>query len=233
MKSLKGANALVVGVGPGIGRALARKLVASGAHVSVAARDLTRLQPLASEVGAAAYEVDASDPDSVADLFRRHDEEFGSPQTVIYNASSRPARTSVLDIEPRTVAETLAITATGGLLVLQQAARRMAALGEGAIILTGATASTKGFASSAAFAMGKFALRGLAQSAARELGPLGIHVAHVMVDGVVLKDDGASAGDAAQTMNPDAIAETYLHLIQQERSAWTLEMDLRPFDERF
>ncbi len=125
----------------------------------------------------------------------------------------------------------LEITAFGAFLVVQQAARRMLPQGHGAILLTGATAGVKGFANSAAFAMGKFALRGLAQSAARELGPKGIHVAHFVIDGAVRS---ASRPDTADnTLDPDAVAQTYLEVLRQPRSAWSLEVEMRPWVEKF
>ncbi len=152
---------------------------------------------------------------------------------VIYNAGAR-TRGRLADLDPAAVEQALAVTAFGAFLVTQQAARCMEPRGRGAILLTGATAGIKGFAQSAAFAMGKFALRGLAQSAARELGPKGIHVAHFVIDGVVRSAQRADPADRPDsTLDPDAIAQTYVDVLRQPRSAWSLEVELRPWTEQF
>jgi NAD(P)-dependent dehydrogenase (short-subunit alcohol dehydrogenase family) len=234
MQTLANTTALIVGAGPGISASLARQLIASGVSVAMASRDMARLQPLASELGARAFQADASDPASVAALFEQVDQAIGAVDIVIFNASSKRSKGSLLELDPALVAQDIAVSAFGGFLVVQQAARRMVPKGRGKILLTGATASLKGFAGSAAFAMGKFALRGLAQSAARELGPKGIHVAHFVIDGMVRS---ASRPDPAEqpdsTLDPDEIAKVYLQVLQQERSAWSFETDLRPWVERF
>jgi NAD(P)-dependent dehydrogenase (short-subunit alcohol dehydrogenase family) len=152
---------------------------------------------------------------------------------VIYNASFR-ARGPFIDLDPAEVERSIAVSAFGGFLVAQQAARRMLPKRHGTILFTGASASVKGYAQSAPFAMGKFALRGLAQSMARELAPQGIHVAHVVIDGGIKsarRSEPAAAPDSL--LDPDAIAATYLQLIRQPRSAWTWEIELRPWIERF
>jgi NAD(P)-dependent dehydrogenase (short-subunit alcohol dehydrogenase family) len=180
-----------------------------------------------------ALEVDASDPSQVERLFAQADTHIGPPEVVIYNASGR-VRGPITDLDPSEVERAVAVSALGAFYSVQQAARRMLAAGKGAILLTGATAGVKGFANSAPFAMGKFALRGLAQSAARELAPKGIHVAHVVVDGGVrsaLRGDPAEAPDS--TLDPDAIAQTYIDLLRQHRSAWSWEIEVRPWVERF
>ena len=169
-------------------------------------------------------------------LFSNTDRSAGGPDVVIYNPSAR-VRGPVADLDPDKVREALMVTAFGGFLVGQQAARRMASKGAGAIVFTGASASIKGYAQSSSFAMGKFALRGLAQSMARELQPKGVHVAHVNIDGGIRNPERAERMPPADRpdsmLDPDAIAQTYLHLIRQHRSAWTLELEVRPWLENF
>jgi NAD(P)-dependent dehydrogenase (short-subunit alcohol dehydrogenase family) len=226
-------TALIVGTGPGISASLARSLAGLGVKVGLAARNVQKLEALVQDTGAQAFAADASDPDSVAKLFDQVSARIGEPEIVVYNAAAR-AQGPLADLDPAAVQKALAVTAFGGFLVTQQAARRMVPRGHGAILLTGATASIKGFAHSASFAMGKFALRGLAQSAARELGPKGIHVAHFIIDGGVRaahRPDSADKPDS--TLDPDAIAQSYLDVLRQPRSAWSHEVELRPWVERF
>jgi len=228
MADLPYRRALIVGAGSGISAAVARMLAEEGVRVALAARNTEKLAPLAQAITAPTFAADAADPASVAQLFRALDENFGVPDIVVYNPSAR-VRGSLLDLDPDAVRNALAVSAFGGFLVAQQAARRMVPNGLGAILFTGASASVKGYTLSAAFAMGKFALRGLAQSAARELGPKGIHVAHIVIDGGVRT--AADPSDA--TLDPEAIAQTYLDLLRQPRSAWSLEVELRPWVETF
>lgn len=223
-------TALIVGAGSGISASLARALAAQGVKVGLAARNVEKLGALAAETGAATFAVDAAEAEAVAGLFAQADKQLGEPDIVVYNASGR-LRGPIAELDPAGVAQALAVTAYGGFLVTQQAAKRMLPHGRGAILLTGATAGIKGFALSAPFAMGKFALRGLAQSAARELGPKGIHVAHFVIDGGVRSAARPNAGD--NTLDPDAIAQTYLDVLRQPRSAWSLEVELRPWVESF
>jgi NAD(P)-dependent dehydrogenase (short-subunit alcohol dehydrogenase family) len=233
MASLPYRTALILGAGPGISASLARQLTAAGLRVGLAARDTAKLSALVAETGAAAFAADAADPAAVAALFRQVDETIGEPDVVIYNASARVPG-SLLDLDPEAVRQAMAVSAFGGFLAVQQAARRMVPKGQGAILLTGASASVKGFARSAAFAMGKFALRGLAQSAARELSPKGIHVAHFNIDGGVRsarRPDSPERPDS--TLDPDGIAQTYLDVLRQPRNAWSLEVELRPWVETF
>ncbi len=230
MTSLPYRTALIVGAGPGISASLARKLSASGVQVALAARHVEKLVPLAAETGASVFAADASDPVGVARLFDEVAIGLGEPDVVIYNASMA-VRGPLTELDPATVAQSLSINALGAFLVVQQAARRMLPQERGAILLTGATAGIKGFARSAPFAMGKFALRGLAQSAAREFGPKGIHVAHFVIDGGVRSAKRPDASD--NTLDPDAIAQSYLDVLRQPRSAWTMEVDLRPWAETF
>ena len=220
MSTLPYRTALIVGAGPGISASLARALRARGVEVAVAARNIDKMQGLISEIGLHAFRADASSPDSVAALFKSADQRLGEIDIVAYNASAR-LRGSITELDPGAVQQALAVSAFGGFLVAQQAALRMEPRGRGAILFTGATASIKGFAQSAAFAMGKFALRGLAQSAARELSPKGIHVAHFIIDGAVRSAARPPPADPPDsTLDPDAIAESYLDVLCQPRSAW-------------
>lgn len=221
--------ALIVGVGSGLSASLARLLSKSGYRVALAARSADKLDKLTAETGAAAFAADAADRASVANLFER----VGTPDVVIYNASYR-TRGPFVDLDPAEVAKTLSIGAFGGFLVGQEAAKRMLPRGSGTIVFTGASASVKGYAQSAPFAMAKFALRGLAQSMARELSPAGIHVAHVVIDGGIRSAARQDAPDKPDSLlDPDGIAQTYLHLIEQPRSTWSWEIELRPWVEKF
>ena len=233
MAAIPYRTALIVGAGAGISASLARGLTAAGLKVGLAARDTAKLAPLLAETGAQAFAVDAANPAGVARLFETVDAELGEPDVVVYNASAR-AHGPIAEIDPEAVLKATSITAFGGFLVTQQAARRMLPRGRGAILLTGATAGVKGFPLSAAFAMGKFGLRGLAQSVARELGPKGIHVAHFVIDGAVRSERRPEAADRPDsTLSPDGIAKTYLDVLRQPRDAWSFEVELRPWVEKF
>ncbi|TLX08804.1 SDR family NAD(P)-dependent oxidoreductase [Rhizobium sp. MHM7A] len=226
-------SALIVGAGSGISASLARQLSGLGVKVGLAARNIEKLQTLSEETGARAFTADVSQPASVGSLFDEVAAAIAGPEVVIFNASAR-LRGPLAELDPAEVGKAIATTAMGGFLVVQQAAQRMIPQRHGAILITGASASVKGFAQSAPFAMGKFALRGLAQSAARELGPMGIHVAHFVIDGAVrsqIRPDRADKPDA--TLLPDAIAHTYLDVLRQHRSAWSLEVEVRPWTENF
>ena len=226
-------TALIVGAGAGLSASLARVLAKDGIKVALAARTIGDLDALAKQTGARAFACDATERPQVEKLFADVDASLGAPDIVIYNASFR-TRGPFVELDPLDVEKALAVTAYGAFLVAQQAARRMLPKKHGAILLTGASAGVKGYPQSAPFAMGKFALRGLAQSMARELSPQGIHVAHVVVDGGIRsarRPDSAESPDS--TLDPDAIADTYIHLIHQPRSAWAWEIELRPWVERF
>ena len=226
-------TALVVGAGSGLSASLARALASEGIKVALAARTPDDLASLASETGAKTYPCDASKPADVEKLFAAFDGAFGAPEVVIYNASYR-TRGPLIELDPAEVEKSLAVTAYGAFLVAQQAVKRMLPKGRGAVLFTGASAGVKGYAQSAPFAMGKFALRGLAQSMARELHPQGIHVAHVVIDGGIKSGRRPEPADKpASLLDPDGIAASYLHLIHQPRSAWAWEIELRPWVERF
>ena len=226
-------TALIVGAGSGISASLARGLSAPGVGVGLAARDVEKLKGLADETGAKTFAVDASNPSAVARLFLDIERLLAEPDVVIYNAGSRVAG-RLADLDPAAVERCVAINAFGAFLVAQQAAKRMEPRGHGAILFTGATAGVKGFAKSAPFAMGKFALRGLAQSAARELGPKGIHVVHFHIDGGVRSARQPERSERPDdTLDPDAIAQTYIDVLSQPRSAWSFDVDLRPWTEQF
>jgi len=227
-------SALIVGTGPGLSASLARLFARNGLEVAIAARNTDKLAALARETRASVHKCNAADPQEVARLFETVDARAGgAPDVVVYNASAR-VRGALVDLPPDDVRRAVEVSAFGAFLVAQQAARRMQARSHGAIFLTGATAGVKGFALSSTFAMGKFALRGLAQSMARELAPKGIHVAHFVIDGGIrsaARPDPANAPDSF--LDPDAIAEVYWSTLQQHRSAWSWEIEVRPWVERF
>jgi NAD(P)-dependent dehydrogenase (short-subunit alcohol dehydrogenase family) len=227
-------TALIVGTGPGLSASLARLFCKHGLQVAMASRDPSKLAKLAEETAGVTFACEATEPEEVAGLFDAVEATLGgTPDIVVYNASAR-ARGPVTDLIPAEVANAIAVSAFGGFLVTQQAARGMVARGSGVILLTGASASVKGYPNSSAFAMGKFALRGLASSMARELSPKGVHVAHFVIDGGIrsaARQDPANSPDSL--LDPDAIAETYWQVANQPRSAWTWEVELRPWVERF
>jgi NAD(P)-dependent dehydrogenase (short-subunit alcohol dehydrogenase family) len=228
---MAGELAVIVGAGQGLSASLARAVAARGMRVVLAARRADKLAPLAAETGAAVHACDASRPADVERLFVALD---GTPSLVVYNASAR-VRGPFVEVDPAAVLQALHVTAYGGFLVGQAAAKRMLPAGRGSILFTGASASVKGYPQSASFAMGKFALRGLAQSMARELAPKGIHVAHFVIDGGIRQPDDPRAAQRGEDglLDPDAIARTYLHVHDQPRSAWTWEVELRPWTESF
>ena len=229
-------TALIVGAGSGISASFARVLAREGYAIALAARDTAKLAKLAAETRATTHTCDATDPAAVDRLFAEIDKTFPKLDVCLYNASAR-APGPIADVDREQARDALLISSHGGFLVGQAAARRMLVHGAGTILFTGASASVKGYPNSAVFAMGKFALRGLAQSMARELAPKGIHVAHFVIDGGVRnaekgRVEGANASPDSY-LDPDAIAESYMHVVTQPRSAWTWEVELRPWVERF
>ncbi len=227
-------TAVIVGAGSGLSAALARAAAKAGMAVALAARDTDKLKSVAAETGARVYPCDAGDPAAVKALFKSLDADFGAPGLVVYNASYR-ARGPFAELDPAEVEKSIRVTAYGGFLVAQEAAKRMLNSGRGSILFTGASASVKGYAQSAPFAMGKFALRGLAQSMARELAPKNIHVAHFVIDGGIRSGAADPRGERGEDgfLDPLAIAETYMQIHRQHRSAWTWEVELRPWVEKF
>ncbi len=229
-------TALIFGAGSGISASFARLLKRDGYKIALAARRTDKLAALAAETGAEVLAADSTKPEQVEAAFAMLDRSFGHLDVVLYNASQR-VRGPTVELDPAAVKEAIDVTAFGGFLVAQQAAKRMLPRGSGTIMFTGASASVKGYPLSATFAMGKFALRGLAQSMARELHPQGVHIAHFVIDGGVRnaargRAEG-SADKADSLLDPDAIAETYMHTLNQPRSAWSWEIELRPWVERF
>lgn len=218
--------ALIVGAGPGISAAFGEALLAGGYRVALAARNLAKLQPLAQAMGASAFAVDAASAPSIARLFSEVDQALGPPDVVLYNPSAR-IRGDLLSLDMQAASQAVQITALGALATAQEAARRMLPRGSGSLFFTGATAGVKGFARSSVFAMGKFALRGLAQSLARELGPAGIHVVHFVIDGSVKHSGEPNA------FTPQAIARTYMAALAQTPAAWSWEIELRSHSEPF
>jgi NAD(P)-dependent dehydrogenase (short-subunit alcohol dehydrogenase family) len=226
-------TALIVGAGEGLSASLARLFAKQDIRVALAARKTEKLGALCADTGARAFACDATEPEEVERLFGLVEREIGTPDVVVYNASAR-ARGAFAELVPAEVANAIAVSAFGGFLVAQQAVTRMLPKKHGAILFTGASASVKGYPQSAPFAMGKFALRGLAQSMARELSPQGIHVAHFVIDGGIRSAVRTEAADRPDSMlDPDAIALNYWNVLQQPRSAWTWELELRPWVEKF
>ncbi len=228
-------TALIVGAGSGLSASLARLFAKEGMRVALAARDTSKLASLVKETTALPVTCDAAEPAQVEAMFGAVEAKWSVPDLVVYNAGYR-VRGPFVGLDPKEVERTIRVTGYAGFLVAQAAAKRMLARGSGAIFFTGASASVKGYAESAPFAMGKFALRGLAQSMARELAPKGIHVAHFVIDGGIARAAGdARAGErgADGMLHPDEIAKNYLHVYRQHRSAWTWEVELRPWVEKF
>ncbi|HEX2645799.1 MAG TPA: SDR family NAD(P)-dependent oxidoreductase [Candidatus Dormibacteraeota bacterium] len=227
-------RALIVGAGAGLSAAIARRCAGEGMDVVLAARDVQKLTALARETGATTVACDATNTDAVERLFTGLDASGECLDLVVYNASGR-ARGPIVELDPAAVDAAIRVTAFGGFLVARQAATRMLRQGHGTILFTGASASVKGYPRSSSFAMGKFALRGLAQSLARELQPHNIHVGHIVIDGGIAKagDPRANERGPDGLLDPDAIAATYLNLHRQQRSAWAWEIELRPWVENF
>ena len=229
------AHALIIGAGSGLSASLARLFAAKGLRVTLASRGVADLAPLAAETGAAPHVCDASDAAQVAALFAALDA-GGAPDVVVYNPSAR-VRGPIASLDPAEVARAVSITALGAFYATREAAIRMEREGHGAILYTGASAGVKGYPQSAPFAMGKFALRGLAQSAARELHPKGIHIGHFVIDGGIRNPNRPERIDGPENpdsmLDPDAIARSYWHFLEQDRSSWSWEVELRPWVERF
>ena len=226
-------TALIVGAGSGLSASLARLFHKEGIQVALAARQTDKLDNLCAETNAKAYACDASSLQDVEKLFAALDTDFGSIDTVVYNPSAR-VRGPFIELDPEDVHRAINITAYGAFLVAQAALKRMADKKKGNVLFTGASAGVKGYPQSASFAMGKFAMRGLAQSLAREFHPQGIHIAHFVIDGGIRSDRRQEPADRPDSfLDPDAIAETYLHIMRQPRNSWSWEIELRPYVENF
>ena len=228
-------HALIIGAGAGLSASLARLFRQKGLSVSLAARNPDKLTALAEEIGATVHQCDASDHAQVVALFTALDKHT-APDVMVYNPSAR-VRGPFIEVDPMAAQDAFQITATGAFFAAQEAAKRMVPSNHGAILLTGASAGVKGYAHSASFAMGKFALRGLAQSLARELHPLGIHIGHFVIDGGIRNPERPERVESADRpdsmLDPDAIARTYWHFLEQDRSSWAWEIELRPWVETF
>ncbi|MEM7505226.1 MAG: SDR family NAD(P)-dependent oxidoreductase [Pseudomonadota bacterium] len=228
-------HALIIGAGSGLSASLARLFHQKGLRVSLAARNTAKLDALAADTGAACFDCDAGDARSVAGLFAELDN-GGAPDVVVYNPSAR-VRGPFISLDPSAVENAVQITALGAFFAAQQAAQRMVPAGRGAVLFTGASAGVKGYPQSASFAMGKFAMRGLAQSMARELHPQGVHVGHFVIDGGIRNAERPERVEEAESPDsmlcPDAIARSYWHFLEQDRSSWAWEIELRPWVERF
>tara|TARA_Y100000590_G_scaffold254753_1_gene286074 strand:+ start:100 stop:777 length:678 start_codon:yes stop_codon:yes gene_type:complete len=222
-------SVLIVGAGQGLSASIARLFSSKGMKIVLGARNLEKLVDLKKEINAATVECDASDIESVKNLFKETDNKIGTPNLVIYNASWRPSKNSIEDLEPEEVQKAINVTTFGAFLVAKEATKRMLKRKSGSIFFTGATAGIKGFANSAPFAMGKFGLRGLAQSLARELHPKNIHIGHFIIDGGI----GKKSMGNYQMINPDEIAKTYLDFYNQDKSVWSWEIELRTSVEKF
>ena len=221
-------SVLIVGAGSGLSASLARLCKSKGMKVVLAARDIEKLKKLKKEINADTIKCDATKIKSVSNLFKKTDQIIGTPNLVIYNPS-KSLGGSIADIDPKKAYEAVNISCYGGFLVAQQATKRMLKKKRGSIFFTGATASIKGFPNSSVFAMGKFGLRGLAQSLARELHPQNIHIGHFIIDGCIGHENYGSY----KTIHPDEIAKVYLQFHNQDKSAWSWETQLRTSVEKF
>ena len=239
-ETVDGQVAFIIGAGPGLGLALTRCFTRAGMHTGIAARSGKRLQSMQQELQATGsmvttYACDTTDAKQVSKVFGKLQNDLGIPDLVVYNAGAyQPAR--VVDIDVADFESCWRVGCLGGFLCGREAARIMLKAGRGTILFTGATASLRGGAGFANLAVGKFGLRALSQSMARELGPENIHVAHVIIDGQIMSEryaELAGIRPADGLLEPDAIAVNYLQLHKQHRSAWTQELDLRPWVEKF
>ena len=221
-------SVLIVGVGSGLSASLARLCASKNMNIVLAARNVDKLRNLKEEINAQTFKCESSDIESVSNLFKETDKTIGIPNLVIYNPSVR-LKGSITELDPKQTQEAINVTCFGAFLVAQEASKRMLKRKSGSIFFTGASASIKGFANSSVFAMGKFGLRGLAQSLARELHPKNIHIGHFIIDGGI----GRQSMGTYEMINPNAIAKTYLQFHNQDKSAWSWEVELRTSVEKF
>ena len=221
-------SVLIVGVGSGLSASLARLCASKNMNIVLAARNVDKLRNLKEEINAQTFKCDSSDIESVSNLFKETDKTIGIPNLVIYNPSVR-LKGSITELDPKQTQEAINVTCFGAFLVAQEASKRMLKRKSGSIFFTGASASIKGFANSSVFAMGKFGLRGLAQSLAIELHPKNIHIGHFIIDGGI----GRQSIGNYEMINPDSIAKTYLQFHNQDKSVWSWEIELRTWIEKF
>ena len=221
-------SVLIVGVGSGLSASLARLCSKKNMVVNLAARNIDKLKALKEETNANTYQCDSTNKESVSNLFKELDNTIGTPNLVIYNAAAR-VRGSIVELDPVQTQKAIEVTCYGAFLIAQESAKRMLKRKSGSIFFTGATAGVKGFANSSVFAMGKFGLRGLAQSLARELHPQNIHIGHFIIDGGI----GSKSDTNYKMIHPDSIAKTYLNFYDQDSSAWSWEIELRTSKEKF
>ena len=222
---------LIIGAGPGLSSSLARLCVSHNMQVVLVSRNIEKLKKLKKETNVEIISCDCSNTKNVKELFMKTDNLIGTPNLVVFNAAYRPKRTSIIDLDEEEVQKALQINCFGAYLVAREAAKRMILKKKGSIFFTGATAGVKGFPNSSAFAIGKFGVRGLAQSLARELHPQNIHIAHFVIDGVIAKKPYGHL--KFPTIDPDEIAKTYIQFHNQHKSAWTWEIELRTSEEKF
>ena len=221
-------SVLIVGVGSGLSASLARLCASKSMKIVLAARNIEKLEDLINETNADAYACDSSNIESVENLFKEMDKKIGTPNLVIYNPSAR-IKGGITELDAKKTQDAINVTCFGAFLVAKEAAKRMIKRKSGSIFFTGASAGVKGFANSSVFAMGKFGLRGLAQSLARELHPQNIHIGHFIIDGAI----GRKPFGTYETINPDLIAKTYLEFHNQDKSVWSWEIELRTSVEKF
>lgn len=221
-------SVIIVGAGSGLSASLARLCASKNMNVVLAARNIDKLQNLKKEINAQTYKCDSSSIESVSNFFKETDKKIGTPNLVIYNPSLR-LKGGITELDPKQTQDAINVTCFGAFLVAQESSKRMLKRKSGSIFFTGATAGIKGFAHSSVFAMGKFGLRGLAQSLARELHPQNIHIGHFIIDGGI----GRKSIDNYKMINPDSIAKIYLQFHYQDKSAWSWEIELRTWMEKF
>lgn len=219
---------LIVGAGSGLSASLARAFNSKGMKIVLAARNIDKLDSLKKEIDALVFKCDSTENKSVQDLFLQTDSIIGTPEIVIYNPSLRIVK-PFIEYDPDEMLQSIKVNSYGAFLVAHESVKRMLKIGKGNIFFTGSSASVKGFAKSASFAMGKFGLRGLAQSLARELHPQNIHIGHFVIDGGIGKEPVGNY----QMIHPDEIAKQYLNFYLQDKKAWSWEIEIRTNTEKF
>jgi len=219
---------LIVGAGSGLSASLARAFNSKGMKILLAARNIDKLDSLKKEIDALVFKCDSTENKSVQNLFLQTDSIIGTPEIVIYNPSLRIVK-PFIEYDPDEMLQSIKVNSYGAFLVAHESVKRMLKIGKGNIFFTGSSASVKGFAKSASFAMGKFGLRGLAQSLARELHPQNIHIGHFVIDGGIGKEPVGNY----QMIHPDEIAKQYLNFYLQDKKAWSWEIEIRTNTEKF